>query len=292
MSIQIAAQYVACNLCGRDDAEALAAQRGFRIVRCRGCGLVYVNPRPPAEALPAFYATYHARGGKDETYWDKLMARVFREAAEVFHASRNGRGPGRLLDVGCGFGGFVTLMRQQGWEAEGIDPSHAAVDFAKRRNVPVRLGTFEKLEAGARPYDGITLFYVLEHLPDPMEALRKAFALLAPGGILLLRVPHTAPIVRMLSPFGMGGELFDPPFHLHDFSPPVLRRMLACAGFASVRTIPGAPTVPSGRGPRTAAAAFGGAARLLYAASGGAFLLPGVSKTTIAMKPLDRTVDG
>lgn len=276
---------VSCNLCGDDDTDGLAVQRGFRVVRCRRCGLVYVDPRPDAETLPAIYSAYHARGGKDEASWGRLMAPVFREAAELLDASRNGSGPGRLLDVGCGFGGFLSLMRRRGWDAEGIDPSAAAVESARNRNVPVRLGTFEGLEEERSSFDGITLFYVLEHLADPMGALRKAFALLAPGGTLLLRVPHTAPIVRMLAPFGLGGELFDPPFHLYDFSPRVLRSMLSAAGFRALRTFPGMPTVPPGRGPRTAAAVFGTAARLLHTASGGAILLPGVSKTTLATKP-------
>lgn len=283
MSTREALEYVSCNACGRDDAEPVEVQRGFRIVRCRGCGLVYVNPRPSAEALPAFYAAYHSRGGKNEADWDRLMERVFREAAALFDASRNGNGPGRLLDVGCGFGGFVALMRQKGWYAEGIDVSPAAVRSANKRGLAVRLSSFEELDAAEPPYDGITLFYVLEHLPNPMGALRKAFTLLAPGGMLLLRVPHTAPIVRLLSPFG-GRELFDPPYHLYDFSPAVLGTMLRAAGFASVRTFPGEPTVPSEKGPRAAAAAFGAAAQLIYAGSGGALLLPGVSKTTIAKK--------
>jgi SAM-dependent methyltransferase len=292
MSARPAGHPVPCNLCGGDDAELQAVQRGFRVVRCRRCGLVYVNPRPATEALPACYAAYHARGGKDEASWERLMARVFREAANVFDSSRNGNGPGRILDVGCGFGGFTALMRRRGWDAEGIDPSPAAVESANLRNVPVRLARFEELKPGGRPYDGIALFYVLEHLPDPMGALQRAFALLAPEGTLLLRVPHTAPIVRMLSPFGLGGELFDPPFHLYDFSPPVLRRMLSAAGFASIRTFPGEPTVPHEWGARLAAATFGAAARILHAASGSVLLLPGVSKTTIAKKPPDRTVDG
>jgi SAM-dependent methyltransferase len=112
--------YVICNLCSRDDSEFLAVQRGFRIVRCRRCGLVYVNPRPAAEALPAFYAAYHSRGGKDEASWERLMARVFRDSAEIFDSSETE--PRRLLDIGCGFGGFIALMRRRGWDAEGIDP--------------------------------------------------------------------------------------------------------------------------------------------------------------------------
>jgi hypothetical protein len=130
------------------------------------------------------------------------------------------------------------------------------------------------------------MFYVLEHLPDPMGALKKVYTLLAPEGILLVRVPHTTPIVRLLEPFGMGGTLYDPPFHLYDFSPAVLSGMLRKTGFVDIRTFPGKPTVPTRFWPRIASTLFSAAAIALHAATRGTVLLPGVSKTTIARKPL------
>jgi hypothetical protein len=129
------------------------------------------------------------------------------------------------------------------------------------------------------------MFYVLEHLFDPMSALRKVFKLLEPGGVLLLRVPDTTPIVRLLSPVGLGDGLYDPPFHLFDFPPRVLTRMLAEAGFGKIRTFPGRNTIPARIAPRLATMLFAALARGLFAGTGGRFLLPGVSKTTIARKP-------
>ncbi len=276
---------VPCNLCGEDDAERLTAQRGFFIVRCRTCGLVYVNPRPASEDLVSLYADYHTRGGETEASWDRLMHRIFRESAEMLCSSRNGSRPGRLLDVGCGYGAFVAVMRERGWDAEGVDPSLAVATAARRKGRPVHLGTLEIVQAPDGTYDAITMFYVLEHVPDPMGALRRAFNLLTPGGILLVRVPHTTPIVRLLAPLGLGEALYDPPFHLYDFSPAVLREMLRRTGFADVRTFPGKPTVPSRLGARIATALFGALAVWTHALTRGMVLLPGVSKTTMARKP-------
>jgi SAM-dependent methyltransferase len=278
-------EHVPCNLCSGDDAERLTAQRGFLIVRCRGCGLVYVNPRPASEDLLSLYAEYHTRGGETEASWDRLMRRIFHESAARLCSSRNGSGRRRLLDVGCGYGSFVALMRERGWDAEGLDPSPTVVTAAVRKGRPVHLGTLERMQAPYGTYDAITMFYVLEHVPDPMGALRKAFDLLAPGGTLLVRVPHTTPIVRLLAPFGLGDGLYDPPFHLYDFSPAVLREMLRRTGFADVRTFPGEPTVPSRTAARIAATVFGALAVGTHALSRGMILLPGVSKTTMARKP-------
>ena len=276
---------VACNLCGADTGDCVATERGLAIVRCRGCGLVYVTPRPCAAELALLYAGYHARNGEDEASWDRLMGRIFCEVADLLCATREGTDHPRLLDVGCGFGGFVELMRRRGWDAEGVDPSSSAVEVATRHGRRIRLGTLEQFAGDQGAYDAVTLFYVLEHLTDPMAALRKVFNLLAAGGAVVIRVPHTTPLLRLLAPVGLGGGLFDAPYHLFDFSPAVLWEMLDRAGFADVRTFPGQPTVPSRVGPRLAAAVCGAAARWLHAMTQGVVLLPGVSKTTLARKP-------
>ncbi|HYL80321.1 MAG TPA: class I SAM-dependent methyltransferase [Candidatus Acidoferrum sp.] len=246
---------------------------------------MYVNPRPAADILTSLYADYHFRDGGNEASWDRLMGRVFREAAGLVAASRNGSGPGRLLDVGCGFGAFVARMRERGWDAVGLDPSRTAVAAATDRGRPVRLGTLDGVQSARGVYDVVTMFYVLEHLPDPLGALRKASHILAPGGMILIRVPHTTPIVRLLAPLGLGGTLYDPPFHLYDFSPSVLREMLRLTGFVGVRTFPGQPTRPSRPGARIASGLFGALATGIHVLTRGVVLLPGVSKTTIARKP-------
>lgn len=276
---------VSCILCGKDDSEPVTVQNGFRVVRCRGCRLVYANPRPAPEELPPLYAEYHGRWGMDEHSWGELMRGVFRESENLLEGTLNGRKTRRLLDVGCGFGSFVKIMQSRGWDGEGIDPSPVTVAAARSKGLPVRLGTIESFEAPSAAYDVVTMFYVLEHLPDPMAALKKVHSLLAPGGTVLLRVPDTTPIVRMLAPFGLGKSLYDPPFHLYDFSPRVLRSMLLAAGFETIRTFPGQSTVPSRLGQRVVSVASSALARGLYAASRGRFLLPGVSKTTVARKP-------
>lgn len=278
-------QETSCNLCAADDAEPIARQNGFRIVRCRACGLVYVNPRPRSDRLLAWYADYHTRNGANEASWDRLMGGVFRESVEILCASRNGSDRRRLLDVGCGFGGFVAAMRERGWDAEGVDPSRTVVAAAVNRGRPVRVGTLDALHGECGSYDAVTMFYVLEHVPDPLAALEKAWRLLSRGGTILIRVPHTTPIVRLLAPVGLGGALYDPPFHLYDFSPAVLQRLVRRAGFTDIRTFPGRPTVPACLGARLASALFGGLAIGIHALTRGAVLLPGVSKTTMARKP-------
>jgi len=87
--------------------------------------------------------------------------------------------------------------------------------------------------------------------------------------MLLIRIPHTTPIVRLLAPLGLGGGLYDPPFHLYDFSPAVLRKCSAGQASWTSRRIRGGPLSPAS-GSRLAAAFFGALAIWLYAATRGA----------------------
>lgn len=276
-------QYTNCNLCGADDTSLVTTQNDYRMVRCVRCGLVYLNPRPAPEVLIQMYNDYHQREGKDGQTWAVLMDKNFREVSLLLSRAFPERG--RLLDVGCGYGHFIGMMENLGWDATGIEPSSRTVDHARQKGLNVIETTLDKASFPENSFDAVTAFYVLEHLFDPFSALRKIFLLLKPGGLLIVRVPHTTPIVRMLDIFGTKNRLYDPPFHLYDFCPKTLKVLFEDAGFASVKIIPGSPTLPDRYGERIISVASGNLSRLLFAVSMGKILLPGVSKTVIASKP-------
>lgn len=271
---------VSCALCTNDRAEPLATQNGYRMVQCAGCGFVYLSPRPAPEALLSLYHSYHERNGKSAETWDLLMERNFRETAALLAKwfPQNGR----LLDIGCGYGHFIEMMRRYGWDVSGIEPSEHASAFARSKGLPAVQGSFEAAEYPAASFDAITAFYVLEHVCDPLTVLEKIRSLLKPGGMLVLRIPHTTPIVRLLALLGVRNNLYDLPFHLSDFSPQTIRCALEKTGFTDIHVVPGQPTVPPKLGERLVSLASGNAARLLFSASGGRLLMPGVSKTVMA----------
>ncbi len=277
---------VLCIICGKDETELVALQRGYRMVQCRHCKLVYMNPRPDREELKLLYRNYHIRNGKNEDDWNTLMEGIFRETAS-FLVKKFPEG-GTLLDVGCGYGHFIEIMKKEGWSVMGIDPSPLTLASAKKRGLNVREGTFEDIETEPDSFDAITMFYVLEHLHEPLSALRKAWRLLRPEGILVVRVPHTTPVVRILSLLSIPNNLYDLPFHLYDFSPRTLKEIIGMAGFSGIRIMPGIPTSPPGLATKTVSLSAGHLARALYTVTGNNLLLPGVSKTAIAIKKPDR----
>ena len=193
--------------------------------------------------------------------------------------------PGRLLDVGCGYGFFLEEMVQRGWQAEGIEISATGRAYAREK-----LGLTVSGRSLPRPdwqdncYDVVTLFYVIEHLPDPKGVFREIHRLLRPGGLLFLRWPHTAPIVRLLRPWAGRLKLYQAPSHLFDFSPVTLYKILDQTGFQEIRTTVCGWTRPTTRGAQLAAWIFGSLGEKLAKISGDRLLLPGVSKTTLARR--------
>jgi SAM-dependent methyltransferase len=98
---------------------------------------------------------------------------------------------GRLLDVGAGLGIFMGAAARLGWSVEGLEPSRTAWEAARlRTGSPVHLGLLEQVELPGGSYDAVTSFDLLRTVSDPMMFLRRARALLRPGGILVIREVH------------------------------------------------------------------------------------------------------
>jgi len=275
-------QDVHCNLCESHTAFTVATQNGHRMVQCSVCGLVYLNPRPSRQMLMAQYEKYHERDGKNEETWARLMEGNIEEAAALLNLYLPCKG--KLLDIGCGYGHFLEKMQRQGWSTLGIDPSHKVIVSARAKGLTVIETTIDETAFSGDTFDAITAFYVLEHVGDPLAVLTKCLSMLRPGGMILLRVPHTTPIVKLLAFFGLKNNLYDLPFHLYDFSPRTLQVLLEKAGFSSVKFIPGRPTLPEKLWERSISIVSITLARFLFVASGQRLLLPGTSKTCIARR--------
>lgn len=273
-----------CPLCESTARRLFTVQRGFLWHRCAACGVAYLSPRPEGSVLGKAYEAYLPETPEGIASWHRLMRGVFQEALGLL--GEPGPTGGSLLDVGCAFGFFLEEAEKRGWKAVGIDLSPPAVALARDHGLDARLLSAESADFPADSYDAVTLFYVLEHVAEPRAVLERVHRWLRPGGTLLLRVPHTAPLVRLLDAVGLKNELFDPPHHLVDFPPRALERLLRDVRFEGVRTFPGASTNPAGIGTWAVTKSFSLLAGLLYTGTFGRYLLPGVSKTTCARKPL------
>lgn len=269
---------VPCNLCGACEEALEKVERGFRVVRCARCGFVYVNPRPPADELAREYETYLPDDEAGIAAWRAMMEPCEARAADLIAARVR---PGAaLLDVGCGYGGFLARMRARGFRVRGIELSPAGIAYARERlALDVRPALLEDEPFAPGSFDVVTAFYVIEHVWDPFDFVRRCARLLRPGGLLFLRYPDSRPVARLL---GDAVDVYDAPFHLSAFSPRTIERLLARAGLERIEHAIGGATRPPRTIERAISRAAGALAEALHRATFGRALLPGVSKCVLA----------
>lgn len=169
------------------DRAAFSEHPPVRVVRCRMCGLVYRNPQERAQSLLDVYAS-------SEGLESSVLEGLLRTQRASYHAQAKRLADvvgstGTGLEVGSYVGGFLGASADAGWRFEGVDVNHAAVCFARSQGFSVTEGTIDAIPA-TRQFDAVAIWNCLDQLPDPRHVVRRARALLAPDGILAVRVPN------------------------------------------------------------------------------------------------------
>ncbi len=213
----------------------------FSLLRCESCAMVYLSPRPTEaeswryyqhEAYLPFSSAQQGKSATDRVY--RLVRRVNlrwkRRLIEQYWRGGTAKGAGRLLDIGCGTGEFLAAVRKGGWQVEGVERDEKASTWARESlGIPVRTGDLDSLPTTSAPFDIITLWHVLEHLYDPVGAVRRIRDLLAKGGFVLIALPNIRGIDARI--YGSDWIALDTPRHVNHFAPTTLTRLLTDAGF-------------------------------------------------------------
>lgn len=159
------------------------------VYRCRSCDVFFLNPPPPAEIGREYFADAYAMRTSNIYYDEEFKARTGQLRLELL--SRYGVSGGKLLDVGCGKADFVNLARKGGWDAWGVELDAGACDLARKHFglQTVLNGSMDHPDLPAQ-FDVITLWDVIEHVPDPVGVLRQAADRLRKGGIVMVRTAN------------------------------------------------------------------------------------------------------
>jgi len=235
----------ACPLC---DADALGVlDSTANLCECKRCGYVFNNPRPTLAALISFYSqpTKYDEWLAEEQARDALWIRRLRLLRPIAK-------PGSLLDVGAGIGQFLAIARPFFSEVHGTEVSETAIHIARQKyNLQLLAGEVQAVEFGNKKFDNITIFHVLEHVPNPKHVIERCASLLVDGGTLAIAVPNDLYSFRgkrFLRTFAarrfgrfarvglpkivLDGSLTE--IHLSHFTPEVLRRLLEQSGFSVI----------------------------------------------------------
>ena len=235
-------EHVGCCLCGNQDGapvgigedfEYRTSDQTFLAVRCPTCALIYLDPRPATTELGRIYPdSYHAFAFDEDEFGLVHRVRSRLEARRVLRAGQGLPADARILDVGCGDGFHLDLLRRYGparWQLQGVDTDPRAVEAARRRGLDVMLSAIE--DAGVEPgsIDMALCIQTVEHVADPVVLLRAIASVLRPGGRLYLITDSTdSPDFAIAKGRHWGGYHF--PRHWNLFNKASMRRLAERSG--------------------------------------------------------------
>jgi len=254
-----------CELCGSKQHKlylpAIYAHEGkeYDLVQCKQCGLVFVSPFPDLKTIAAFYNEKYflsdfGCGMYEKSYLETESTRV-EEYREMLGRIKNHKNSGKLLEVGCAAGSFLYYAQRAGFQVEGVDISDWAVNTAKTQfGLTVYKGRLLDLDLPRQNYDVIFLSDLLEHEPAPTAFLTIIQGLLKPDGVVAIKVPVYVnsfyyQIIKILPWSWTLGKLDIkllqalkvsrrgpkfPPYHLYEYSPKTLARLLDKCGLKIV----------------------------------------------------------
>ena len=225
---------VVCPLCGEGHPPFFYMENGYDYYKCQNCSLLFLYPVPSVENLHDHYQEYLPVDPQQVADWGDEMEPVIASSARFLDGQFDY--PGRLLDIGCGYGFFLEAMHVCGWEVEGLELSRPAAEIARQKKCGViHFHAVEEMGDMAR-FDVITMFYVIEHVADPVAILKGVRKLLKPDGIIVLRYPNTSPLLSFSKPLARKLTLMQAPSHLYDYDGDSMQRVMRAAGYHSVVT--------------------------------------------------------
>lgn len=218
--------------------DYLVTQQKFTIATCESCGFRFTNPRPDSASLGSYYQSSDYISHNDQG--GGLINRIYRIVRsytlkkKLALINRLHPRKGKLLDMGCGTGLFLVTCREGGWKISGVEPDAKARQIATDRlSINIASDIFQ-LTSGS--VDIITLWHVLEHVPDLSKTLTRINEQLRVGGTLLLALPNSNSLDAQY--YQEHWAAYDIPRHLSHFTPQTITQLVSQFGFQLQETQP------------------------------------------------------
>lgn len=226
-----------CPLCDSSEIPGLFAAQDphygipgtYRLVRCRNCALVFLNPMYSDEELailyPANYYAYHneIQPGRYKALAKRLLGYWQGVNNPQFEV------PGVLLDIGCGAGTFLKVMADKGWQVYGLEINKEAARLAQSKGLRVFQGDLAAANFIPESFDYIRASHSFEHMTRPHEVLDEVYRLLKPDGMLHIAVPNIVSMTAYI--FGRNWYHLCAPVHAFSYSVTTTRRILKMHNF-------------------------------------------------------------
>jgi len=201
-------------------SDYLVSHDSFNIMECNECTLRFNSSIPNKNDINRYYQSdnYISHTGVGNTIMNKVYnfvkyftLRSKKNSVQIFRGNKTGS----ILDIGCGTGEFIKIMKQANWEIGGVEDN----EFARERteiNVGSTIMDQTAFFASTQKYDVITLWHSLEHLYDLKEYLNKISISLNANGVVMIAVPNYQSYDAEY--FNQDWAAYDVPRHLYHFS--------------------------------------------------------------------------
>ena len=239
-----------CPICGDGHPDLRYQITRFQVFCYKSCDQIYLYPLPSPEEIREMFARLYTSGEGSvpelKSYYgycyddepDNPLVQLYEGWLDEIEKHHE---PGRLLDVGCGTGLFLSAARRRGWQPFGIDDSEEATKYAREEfGLDVWVGDFKDFHAENRRFDVITGWDILEHARKPLEVLEAMRNCLAPSGVVALSTPNQRNILDLVAGtfYRLSGgratgylEKFYIEQHFLYYTPDTLAQALQRAGF-------------------------------------------------------------
>ena len=224
---------VNCPICNLDDSNWVFSKAGFDFVKCRHCGLLHVNPQLTLATQDSIY-----KQSKTADHWIKVQKNnkeqdwnaKIKYLPELDELARLYPQRGKLLDVGCSIGQFLSLSRDAGWDVQGIELNADAAAIAlSDYGLSIIEKKIEDAGFAEGEFDVITLWGVFEHLTDPNDMLKSIRRILKKDGLVLFFVPNGHSLIIRLT--RENNSTVSGRAHLWYFTPATMKTILGRHGF-------------------------------------------------------------
>lgn len=244
---------VPCNLCGSKEFDIVfdavpsensegidtkkfhvtsASSVTERVVKCRKCGLVFISPRPVQSLV---LEGYEKASGAEYVSQAPGRIETFRSAVKLLEKNAFPKGKPahpKVLDVGSAAGFFLKAAKDEGWDTYGVEPNEWMVKWGnKEYGLKMKAGTLESAGFKKDSFDVVTLWDVLEHVPDPKKTLKEVHGVLKKDGVVAINFPNIGSTLAKIT----GRKWwFLTSVHLYYFTPETLSKMLEEVGFETI----------------------------------------------------------
>ncbi|MEW6609555.1 MAG: class I SAM-dependent methyltransferase [bacterium] len=223
-----------CILCGANSFKETIYSNinNCKVLQCSECSLVFTEIGKEFSSTEAMNTIYY---GDIKGY--------LRRRREFIHRFRNFlrriekfKNKGRILDIGCCVGFFLHVAQKMGWDCVGVELATTSANYAKDEfKLNVMNKKLEEIKFPDKHFDVITMWDVLEHIPDPVNGLNEVYRILKDDGLLVVQVPNIKSAKAILE-----GKVFvflNVPCHLYHFSPLTIRKILEKANFKVIKVM-------------------------------------------------------